>query len=534
MAKRFFGLLCYFCFTVVVAPNFLLADDSKASESALNHLQKLAAAELQLAQARYDRQAFRLDSLRELKQQGYASFKEVTFAELQHATNRSYLQAMQRFAGFVDELASASEQAITSPGDIAFPPTVVLSIPGLASDPRTRLFSAVQVPATAEVAKAISLQSQIDQSCRSARVNAWSALRTRLQSSALPSPELEKEIAVTGLEQRIAQAENNLAAMKQNIVKQFTHFTPFDFDGLTIADTKELLKLVNLEFDRLQHFAVLQASEENGQLMSELEDRVARAAGAGASPPRELTFVRHSIANSQLQASVAAQWLRSMHQATEEQSVKRFTFVSRDNRRERSNTSIDLSSARLEILRHAMLERVLDASDEVDNAVSRLDYLDEKLVRLTMLVQRDDFFLGEARRLQLELAIAQAEVDYAESQHAQRALEMEFVERLHGAKHGDWIAPLTELFKHRANSTAAETLATRTLELDRWRLSGCRTLHGQGVASWKELTAARVRRDETIDKREKARADRAVAGMIVKILRDAGDDVTALVLSLTR
>ena len=224
MGKQFLGLLCNLCLTAVVAANSLLADDGEVSESALDHFEKLAGAELELAQVRYDRHAFRLDSLRELKQQGYASFKEVTFAEMQQATNKCYLHAMQQFAGFVDDLASASKQAMTSPGDVALPPTVVLSIPGLASDPRTRFLSTVQVPATADVAQAISLQSQIDQRHRSARVNAWSALRNRLRLSAPSTLELEKEIAITGLQQRIAQAENNLAAINQNTVKQFRHF----------------------------------------------------------------------------------------------------------------------------------------------------------------------------------------------------------------------------------------------------------------------------------------------------------------------
>ena len=133
-------------------------------------------------------------------------------------------------------------------------------------------------------------------------------------------------------------------------------------------------------------------SEAHAQLMSELEDRVVQRLARGRSPPRELTFVRRSVANAKLHAAVATQWLYTVYtRPTEGQGVEPVTFVTRDTCRERLNTNIDLSSSRLDVLRNTMLERVLDSSDRVGNAVGRRDYLDQKLVILTKLAHRMTF-----------------------------------------------------------------------------------------------------------------------------------------------
>ena len=535
---------CTLALAVVVTMQFCISAAARADEAhardmqtdVIAHLHEVATVKLSLAQARYDRHALRLQGLAELHRWGYASFREITNARLLSATLTANLSSAKQLCEFVENVASQSSDAPPSPGDTSAVSTTTLTIPGLASDVRTQAISRVKLPLTIDASAALETQTTACTQLRNhitARVKAWESLAHRLDEINDGSRSVINEHAIALLEQRVAEAEYDVATLSLNTVTMFHSVSPFQVEGTTITTAADALAVFDAEANRMQHVAAATASKAHLTLLNELSRRIAIAAQGGASPPAELPSIQRMIAATE-HGQVAAE---AIVDSISSEAIKSKTIASNERggaatddevRLVSVNSATSLTAAQLASIGDVTLTRVLDASDVARAAMNRHDSLRLKLEKVAALAAQDSFFQQELVRLRMEVAVAKAAVAHAEFDHQRLALEHEYASaRINNQPVATWLETLRSLYTLQATSTSTQQLQQRRLDLQQWRVAGVTRLYHDGAASWKEMTAAIVQRDEIAEAQQRAEIDQTTAKLILETLNRWADLLAA-------
>ena len=492
---------------------------------AIGHLQAVADAKLQLAQANFDRQAYHVRAIEKLYKQGHSSFREHTIAQIQWKDLSARLASAKQYSGFVAKAAAAPDNASDTGSETSKEVdggvTLVVNIPGLAADSRTQLFSSVALRTsnTDDTVKAVQSSAQKLLAAKSlSRTVAWSQLCERLHKIQDGSESLRNEYAITLLDKRIADAESKLAILSNAVLQTGDRVNSFKVDGERFDSIESLIAATMVESDRLQYIYLRDTADSQMQLMEEWIHRVEMAAQKGASPRSELPMLGRMIASSKNQSLFAADTLDSIADAKPNTNANNTTLVTVD--RQALHTDLGASHAQLTNVREAAIDRVLLAANSVQVAQSNLYQMDQAYQRLTNLAKQDAYFLRETQRANLGVQVAQAALENAVFQHQQRVLENDYiVARIESSSAKDWLKPLSELFLLQSKSDASENLAQAQLNKEQWLIDGLNQLYQNGAATWKELTAAKVRRDELLHAIQLAKTTRDSAGLAAKLLK---------------
>ena len=516
--------------TIVIALVAIMCIQVQASEVQLHqladvigHLQAIADAKLQLAQANFDRQAYHVRAIEKLYKQGHSSFREHTIAQIELKDLSARLAIAKQYSGFVAKAAAApdNDSATEKLQEVDSGVTLVISIPGLAADSRTQLLSSVALRTSNsdDTVKAVQSNAQKLLAAKGlSRTVAWSELCERLHKIQDGSESLRNEYAIALLNKRIADAESKLATLSNAVVQTGDEVGSFKADGQRFDSIESLIAATKVESDRLQYVYLHDAAESQMQLMDEWIRRVEMAAQQGASPRSELPMLGRMITSSKNQSLFAADTLDSIAAAKPNTNANNTTLVAVD----RLSLPPDLGASHAQLInvREAAIDRVLTAANDVQVAQSHLYQIDQAYQRLTNLAKQDAYFMRETQRAKLGVQVAQAALENAVFQHQQRVLENDYiVARIESSSAKVWLKPLSELFLLQSKSDAPENLAQAQLNKEQWLVDGLSQLYQNGAATWKELTAAKVRRDELLHTIQLAKTTRESAGLAAELLK---------------
>ena len=485
--------------------------------SVVHYLMSLVDAKLALAQAKFGQNQQRLQSISSLHDAGHASFLELTSAQLENATLSANLKSARQLRAFVH---AGTINASASPGDHSASTTTIINILSLGEHPVTQAIAHVQIPGSIDINDAAETQNaglnNLGKPFRT-RAQAWRELMGHLSKIDDRSPSMRQELAITLLKQQVAEAETTLAQAAAPTIQQFRSTADFLANGKRVEVAIDVIKSFDSEATRLHQVAVATANAEKLVLLNELERRIATAAADNAAPTTELPAIQQTIAMTRHAHQTATQTLQSIAS----RQMPQPTMTDGNTTLVGTTTYANLTAAQCALIQDLTLSRVLDASEAASAAMRRHDYLASKLRKVTRIAQEDSFFDSEVARLHLEHAVAETKVHQADFDHERLVLEHEYATaRVDGELASNWLQPLTELFKLRATSRATEEYLVRNIELQQWRVDGLTELYQEGAATWKELTAAIVQRDELQYSLARAEIDRVTAGLVFKMLSD--------------
>ena len=469
-----------------------------SATSVADYLLEIADAKIESASAKAQKSEIQLTAIKQLYEQGHASFRELTDATIENSSLQAILRSTIEHRGHVASAAAAPDSRI-NPESRATDRAVVISIPGMIGDPAADWVSRIVIPSGVDVERAIELQVAVAKefaSHRQSRAKAWNDLTNRLASlGTLAAP--TNETIFAKLNARIAIAEANLERLASQTIQCLT--IPGDrLDPL--RSLPDWFAMANASVLRCNHAALLQAAKQEHAALQTLLDRVQIAAKNNASPPGELRGIQQRVASAAYRMQL--------------QNSEPLTYLSK------------LSRDQCDLIRQSVVEKMLAAVEAAELAKQRLRSEYQRNKKLQGLGAQDSYFQNEVYRSDLVLALADATHRHAEFQHQQSVLQHDYVMARIGASgeatgNADpkvWMRPLIELFTLRAKSHATEEMLRRQHDLDQWRVDGLALLQKQGATTWKEVMAADVNLAESDEAAARAKVDRIVSAAIVQLL----------------
>lgn len=482
------------------------------------HLQAVADAKLDLVQAMHDRQQQRVDAVESLHKSGHSSFREQTIVQIELLNLAAQLASAKQYSGFVAKAAAASDTSAAAMPPVGANTTVIVTVQGLAADPRTQLLSSivVDVPRDNDAVEEMLARNH-PPVATSLRAEAWTELCERLGNLQDGTTALRNEHAIAVLDKNLAIATSRLAALSNATVNVCEPIGQFNVNEYEISSVQDLITAATIEADQLHYLAVRNASDSTIGLIAEWNRRVAIAADKGASPQSELPMLDRMLASTQYRGQFANETLQSITAAKQTQNDDNVTFVTADH--DAMHPHLGVSHAQLINIREASIDRLLSAATDVQTAQQRLARVQQGHAKLAKLATQDDYFRGELERAKLSVQVADAGLENAKFQHQQRMLENEYiVGRIESKSPQQWLQPLSQLLSIQSESKAEQVYAQARLAKEQWLVDGLTRLYESRSATWKELTAAKVRCAELQEEIQSADADRVAAGLAAQLL----------------
>lgn len=388
-----------------------------------------------------------VESLRQLRAEGHASFLEVAAAECTVQKLEVRKQSAGEYHRFLLSVRQQVPDADSLPSVAGSPAGVLLIIPGLYETAVTRGVSVVQLPAHPELT------------------------------------ELLRE-----------QHRPSLSLQRRPFLVPARSITPCTFAGQPIRNTFQLLSIINHKSGHL----MLQSDHADAQIeVNWLKSLRQRLTGihATAVPPGELFSVTQQIEASEERRSRTE---RQLHQiqalAGNVASRPRSTVLTG------SFTIIPRN-----VLHQAAEQKVHDTQMLLQSLDQRLLALHAHVETIQQLAAEDTFFAAEAKRALLQRAVLRAERAAADHLAGQQLLEARLLKAIYPADSHQltgmqaWYPLLQSLFTHMSDHTAEIQSTASKREVAVWKLTGTRKLAGEGFASRSEVLQAEVRLAEADD-----------------------------------
>lgn len=503
-----------------------------ATPSLLSHYRAVAEARLGHAQAECVLKLERKQAIMELEKRGHSTFSERSAAEVDYLTAEASRSAAAEFLEFLGKVENlASNGGAESPRRLW-----LISIPGLQDHVSLKAVGTLVISDSEGVSEQLlplikgrGLEQGVRRiAARDRHIEHLTLIRDDSVSS-------ENEISIARMKRDLDHLRLQSDRPAIDVVELQSDCAPFEIDGLTVSNDRQLVALLNRVETQTQLAAEKKSTEAKLAFQRQLLQRVEVASRAGATLPFEVQTVKYQIEvlGKQLQQLVA-------HSESLREPSKLINVSVTSSGLGSGSLLAEVSAAEIQNAVDAAMAEITTIDEKIALIHEQCSFYRQRTTQLERLANNDSWFAGELlhARMMCDIATATSEKLAFDRQQAERTYR--YTVELHKSQHGqsdgstsEWTKSLIAVFKEAAGSSAEDKLLQSRLNLSKLRVAELTALRQQGLATWMELEAADVELCQIETRLQQIQGERELQSAIADLIgraNDVGQDesITAL------
>lgn len=488
----------------------------------ISHYRAAAEAKLGYAKADCLLKLERQQAIIELENSGHSTFLERSAAEVDYLTAEARQSAAAEFLEFLGKI----ENLASNDGKESRRRLWLVSIPGLQGHASLKAVGTLVVPDSegfSEQLVPLIKVSSFEKGVR--RIQARDRHIEHLSLISDGSVSSENEISIARMKRDLDHLRLQSDRPAIDVVELQSDCAPFEIDGLTVSNDRQLVALLNRVETQTQLAAEKKSTEAKLAFQRQLLQRVEVASRAGATLPFEVQTVKYQIEvlGKQLQQLVAdSESLR--------EPSKLINVSVTSSGLGSGSLLADVSAAEIQNAVDAAMAEITTIDEKIALIHEQCSFYRQRTTQLERLANNDSWFAGELlhARMMCDIATATSEKLAFDRQQAQRIYR--FTVELHQSQNGpingstsEWKKSLIAVFKEAAGSSAEGKLLQSRLNLSKLRVAELTALRKQGLATWMELEAADVELCQIETRLQQIQGERELQSAIADLIGRAND-----------